>query len=196
VKSLALLGMAGLLLAVFFQCCPSAATEAPSIQGPSEEQPVQSQPAATLQPTVAPVGLSRDNPVPLNHTLTAGNGATITVHGIVSRSADAAAKVQQWSVFNAEPAAGKEYVIVSVSVGYEGGDRETLTTSEYDFRAVVNGVIVEPPFALVSEDPLSGEMFAGGRIDGVVTFEVPQGATGIALIYTVLMEDSYYFATE
>lgn len=206
-RTLAVLGMAAILLGFFFQCCPSTATEAPSIQAPAEEsapppaEPPPEEPTAppqptpTQEPTVAPLGLSPDNPVPLNHALSARDGAVIAVHGIVSRGADAAALVQQWNMFNDEPGAGKEYVIVSASVGYEGGDQETLTISEYDFRAVVSGVIVEAPFALVCDNPLAGEMFQGGQIDGLLTFEVPQGATGIVLIYTVLFEDSYYFAT-
>jgi len=208
VRALALLGMASILLGFFLQCCPSTATEAPSIQAPTEEaappptEPPSEgptappQPAPTQEPTAPPVGLSRDNPVPLNQALSAPSGAVIAVHGIVSRGADAAALVQQWNMLNDVPAPGKEYVIVSASARYEGGDQETLTISEYDFRAVLSGVIIEPPFALVCDNPLAGEMFQGGQIDGLLTFEVPQGATGIVLIYTVLLEDSYYFATE
>jgi hypothetical protein len=208
VRMLTLIGLGALLLVFFFQCCPSAAPEAPPIQAPTEErappasQPPSEQPTPppeptpTREPTVAPVGLSPDNPVPLDHALSAPNGAVISVHGIVNRGAEAAALVQEWNMFNDEPPGGSEYVIVSASAGYEGGEQETLTISQYDFRAVVNGVIVEPPFALVCDKPLEGEMFQGGQIDGLLTFEVPQGATRIVLIYTVLFEDSYYFATE
>jgi len=37
-QSLAVLAMATLLLAGFFQCCPSATVEEPSIQAPTEQR--------------------------------------------------------------------------------------------------------------------------------------------------------------
>lgn len=147
-------------------------------------------------PTPAPVGTSPDNPVPVGSSLIAADGAKITINGIVARGAEATSIVQEWNMFNPEPGEGKEYVIISGNVAYEGGKEETLSITSFDFRAVVKGVIVDAPFMLVGGELLEGEMFAGGSIDGYLVFEVDEGSTGIVVIYTVLLEESYYFATE
>jgi hypothetical protein len=62
----------------------------------------------------------------------------------------------------------------------------------------VKGVIKESPTMMIitGGDLLEGQMFAGASMDGHLVFEVDEGATGIVLIYTVLFEESYYFATE
>jgi len=194
-KTLTVVGMGALLLLFFFQCCPSAAPEAPPIQAPTEQPAAPSAQATPQVPTAAPMGLDLDNPVPLNHTLTASDGATISVHGVTTRGEEAARVVKEWNMFNEEPGEGKEFVIMSSSVGYEGGDDDTLTLSAFSFRAVVGGVITDASW-VVGDDLLQGEIFEGGVLDGLLVFEVPEGSTGIVLIYTVLMEGSYYFATE
>jgi hypothetical protein len=39
-------------------------------------------------------------------------------------------------------------------------------------------------------------MFPGGSVDGLLVFEVPEGSTDIALMYTVTFDRTYYFATQ
>jgi hypothetical protein len=141
------------------------------------------------------MGLDRNNPVPVNYTLTASDGATITVHGITTRAEEAARLVKEWNMFNDEPGEGSEFVIVSVSVGYAGGDTETLAVTPLTFRAVVGGVIRDASW-VTGDDMLQGEIFEGGVLDGLLVFEVPHGSTDIVLIYSVLMQGSYYFATQ
>ena len=53
-KSLAVLAMATLLLASFFQCCPSAAVEEPSIQAPTEQRAAEATQPTSEEPTAAP----------------------------------------------------------------------------------------------------------------------------------------------
>jgi len=185
--------------------CNGGAKETPAVVPPTSEEAAV--PAATAPPTEvpptevpptptpAPVGTSPNNPVPVGSSLIA-DGAKITINGIVARGAEAAAIVQEWNMFNSEPSEGKEYVIISGNVAYEGGEKETLSISLLDFRAVVEGVIEDSAWMLSGDELLSGEMFAGGSIDGYLVFEVDEGATGIVVIYTVLFEESYYFATE
>ena len=98
-------------------------------------------------------------------------------------------------MFNDKPGEGSEFVIVSVSVGYEGGDADTLTVSPLTFRGVVEGVITDASW-VSGDDMLQGEIFEGGVLEGFLAFEVPHGSTDIVLIYSVLMEGSYYFATQ
>ncbi|MCJ7668422.1 MAG: DUF4352 domain-containing protein, partial [Anaerolineae bacterium] len=180
--------------------CNGGAKETPVVVPSTSEEAVATGTTAppTQQPptpTPAPVGTSPNNPVPLGSSLTA-EGAKITIKGIVARGAEATAIVTEWNTFNPEPSEGKEYVIISGNVAYEGGKEDTLSITSFDFRAVVKGVIVDAPFMLVGDELLQGEMFAGGSIDGYLVFEVDEGATGIMVIYTVLLEESYYFATE
>ena len=194
-KTLAVLGMSALMFALIFQCCPSAAPEAPPIQAPAEQAAARATQPPPKEPTAAPMGLDRNNPVPLNQTLTASDGATVTVHGITTRGEEAARLVKEWNMFNEEPGEGSEFVIVSVSVGYAGGDGETLAVTPLTFRAVVEGVITDASW-ITGDDLLQGEIFEGGVLDGLLVFEVPHGSTDIVLIYSVLMEGSYYFATQ
>lgn len=162
---------------------------------PKEEVPTPTPVPNT--PTPAPVGTSPSNPIPLGSPFTAANGAKITINGITVRGPEAASLVKEWNTFNDEPGEGKEYVIISGNVAYEGGKEETLTISSFlDFRAVVKGVITDTADLCCQDEMLSGEMFAGGSIDGYLVFEVDEGTTGIVVIYTVLLEESYYFATE
>jgi len=194
-KSLTVLAMGALLMVFFFQCCPSATQETPPIQAPTERPGAPPTQPPVEEPTAAPMGLDRNNPVPLNQTLTASNGATITIHGITTRGEEAARLVKEWNPFNEEPGEGNELVIVSASVGYGGGDNDTLTVSVWDFRAVVQGVITDPPL-VTGDDMLEGEIFKDGLLEGSLVFQVPSGSTDIVLIYTVPMQGSYYLATQ
>jgi len=189
-KTLTVVAMGALLLLFFFQCCPSETTE---VRPPGEEAPA---PLPVEEPTPAPVGLSPDNPVPLGYALVASNGAVITVQGIRARGEEATRLALEWNMFN-NPDPGNEYVILSASVAYEGGGyADTLSISDYDFKVAVGTLIFDPPFVHMEGNELEGEMLPGGRIDGLLVFEVPQGSTGIILIYDELLWDSYYFATE
>ena len=191
------------LLSLFFLACNGAEEATTQPEAPAEEsaapptQPPAEEPTAapTAEPTAAPIGLNRSNPVPLNQAFTASNGAIVTMHGITYRGAEAAALVKNWNQFNDEPGEGTEFVIVSASFGYEGGDKETLEVSQWDFRAVVENAIVEIA-TMTGDDVLGGEVFEGGTVEGLLVFEVPTGSTDIVVIYTVLMEESYYFATQ
>ena len=205
IMALVFLAFAGLAVSL---ACGEAPKATPVVVTPTpvpEEEvatPTAVPPAPTptpvpAAPTPAPLGTSPDNPAPVGSSLIAADGAKITINGIVARGAEAAALVQDWNMFNPEPGEGKEYVIISGKVAYEGGKEETLSITSFDFRAVVKGVIVDAPFMLVGDgELLEGEMFAGGSINGHLVFEVDEGATGIVLIYTVLFEESYFFATE
>jgi hypothetical protein len=196
-KSLAILGMSALLLGLIFQCCPSAATETPPIQPPAEQPAAPATEPALKEPTAAPMGLDQNNPVPLGYTLTASDGAAVTVHGIHSRGEAAVQLVQGWNMFNSEPDPGNEYVIVSATVAFPGGGaQDTLRVSEYDFRVAVGTRIFDHAFLVMEGNELEAEMFPGGSVDGLLVFEVPQGSSDIALMYTVPFDRTYYFATQ
>jgi len=190
IMALAFLAFVWLMVSL---ACGEAPKATPVVIPPTPEEAV-----ATSTPAPAPVGTSLDNPVPLGHSLVASNGAKITINGITARGAEATAIVKRWNEFNPEPGEGKEYIIISCNVAYEGGKGETVSVARYDFRVVVKGVIKESPTMMIitGGDLLEGEMFPGASIDGHLVFEVDEGATGIVVVYTVLFEESYYFATE
>lgn len=188
-KTLTVVALGVVLLGLFFQCCPSTA---PEVRQPGEEPAA---PPPVAEPTMPPMGLSPENPVPLGHTVVASDGAAITVHGITARAEEAARMAKEWNMFN-EPDAGNEYIMVAASVTYEGGYSETLNISEYDFKAAVGTRIFDHAFVIGEGNEMDGEMLEGGRIDGVLVFEVPHGATGILVIYEQLFGDNYYLATE
>jgi len=177
-----------------------AAREATNTPGPPTPVPTPSPiPSPTPQPapTESATGLSIGNPVPLGQALIASNGALITIHGVSKRGLEATQLTKQWNQFNHDPREGMEYVIISGSVGYEGNGEETLEVIPYlDFRIVVNGNILDHSNICCEEDQLQGEMFPGGLIEGPLVFEVPVGGTDMVIIYTVRLEQSYYFATE
>jgi hypothetical protein len=138
----------------------------------------------------------------LGQTLTEANGAAITVHGITSRGEEAMGLVMEWNPSSDEPPGGapnpgNEFVIISLTVGYVGGEEETLYVWGVDFTAVVPGLVIvaAPRFGLGGET-LEGEISPGGSIDRVLVLDVPEASTGMVLTYTVLGEQSYYFATE
>jgi len=196
-KSLATLGMATLLLVLIFQCCPSAASETPPVQPPAEQRAAPATQPPPAKPTAAPMGLDRNNPIPLNQTLSASDGAAITIHGITTRGEEATGLVNEWNMFNGEPDPGNEYVIVSATVAFpEGAPEDTLSVSEYDFRAAVGTTIFDPESMVMEGNELQGEMFPGGSLDGLLVFEVPQGSADILLMYTVTFDRTYYFATQ
>ena len=94
-KSLAVLAMATLMLALFFQCCPSSTSELPPVQVPTQEaarpprepsgetaatpppgEPTPTSPPAS--PTPAPEPTVRTYPEPVLLTQVEGTGGTIT----------------------------------------------------------------------------------------------------------------------
>ena len=179
------------------EAAPSPTTELAAQEATNTPVPATAIPAPSPAPTESAAGLSIGNPVPLGQALIASNGAIITIHGVSKRGLEATQLTKQWNQFNDDPGEGMEYVFISGSVGYEGGGEETLEVVPYlDFRIVVNGNISDHSNVCCEEDQLQGEMFPGGLIEGPLVFEVPVGGTDMVIIYTVRLEQSYYFATE
>jgi len=188
-RTLAVLGMCVMLAVFFFQCCPTTPAE---VRPPGQQLPTS---LPTERPLYSLVGSSPENPVPVGHTLVTPYGAAITVQGIRARGEEAGRLAQEWNAFNT-PEPGNEYVMLSATVVYEGNDADSLRVSQYDFKVAVGTVIFDHALAVVMEgNELEGEMLPGGRIDGLLIFEVPQGSTGVVLIYEELFE-KYYLATE
>jgi hypothetical protein len=82
-----------------------------------------------------------------------------------------------------KPDAGKEYVVVSVTIQNNGSDQVSYNT--YDFQVQdSNGVQKTEAFVTSVENQLqSGNLAPGGKVTGNLAYEVPKGDTGLKLIF-------------
>jgi hypothetical protein len=82
------------------------------------------------------------------------------------------------------PDAGKVYILVHVHLENAGSQKE-VSVNPLDFRVLdSNGVMVDNAFTSIPENPLdSVELAPGGKIDGTIPFEVPEGDQGLQLVY-------------
>jgi hypothetical protein len=82
-----------------------------------------------------------------------------------------------------KPDAGKEYVVVSVTIQNNGSDQVSFTT--YDFQVQdSNGVQKTEAFVTGVENQLqSGNLAPRGKVSGNLAYEVPKEDTGLKLIF-------------
>ena len=83
------------------------------------------------------------------------------------------------------PKSGNEYVIVHVTIENSGKDQ--ISYNPYDFQLKNSqGNIVDPGFITVDQDTAleSGELAAGGKVQGTISFEAPQNDSNLDLIFT------------
>lgn len=79
------------------------------------------------------------------------------------------------------PKAGKEYVIVNVTIKNSGKDE--VTYNPFDFKVQdANGAQESTTFASLDDSLSSGTLASGGKVTGSMPFEVPIG-DGAKLIY-------------
>lgn len=83
----------------------------------------------------------------------------------------------------AQPESGKEFVVVTISI--ENGSDNEMTYGTYDFKMQdSNGVQQMEAITAISEGKLnSGSLAAGGKVSGKLAYEVPQGDTGLKLLF-------------
>ena len=83
-----------------------------------------------------------------------------------------------------KPATGKEFVIVHVKIENKGNDK--LSYNPYYFKMQNSqGQQENTTFTTVDQDTAlkSGELIAGGKVEGTLVFEETKGDTGLVLIY-------------
>jgi hypothetical protein len=141
------------------------------------------EPPPTSTPTPQPIGMSRDNPAPLGQVVTsdAGDDFELVIMS-VDRGQAAQGKLNKYNVFNPDPDAGMEFVLVLVSGKYLGAPDKTRTLSSSDFRLVGDkGAIYTQSFAVLSKD--FKEVFGGGTTEGELLYQLAQGEGKLVLIY-------------
>ena len=128
-----------------------------------------------------PHGLALGNPVESGGVLKGANGIEIVVIGITE---DAWPAVRAANQFNDPPEEGGRFYMVTVAVAYPAGSA-SINISESDFRLIGDNRVVYVPYdhsCGVIPDELSAELFAGGKTEGNICFQIPNDESGLILI--------------
>jgi len=154
-------------------------------------------PVATDIPTTAPVGLSRDNPVPAGASGKIDGDMTLTVIK-VTRPADSI--VTNGNMFNTSAGSGSEYVAIDIQVVCNKASTEKCSFNSFDFKAVgADGEIHDAAIMLAGVDGLikDGDFFGGGTKKGYLFFSVPAGDKSVVLFYNpIFLGTPVYFALQ
>ena len=143
---------------------------------------------AIVAPTATPVppGYGLDNAVAAGGTLIGSDGTEIGVVGIIP---DARQQVAQENQFNDPPAEGNRFYMISVEMVNPSGN-EPLSVTNFDFKLIGDNRVVYTSFENrcgLIPDALGGglgtEIFGGGRVQGNICFEIPEGEVGLLLIH-------------
>lgn len=91
------------------------------------------------------------------------------------------------------PAEGKEYVIVTVKIENVGSDKITYNPLDFKIRNS-KGQVDTQTFTIIDSDTSlsSGELVAGGEVEGTITFEQPKDDPELTLEFydNVLFDDA------
>jgi hypothetical protein len=153
--------------------------------------------ATTVTPTGAATGVgTRDNPVPIGTSADVGEGWTLSVNEV---TLDATALVTGANMFNDPPPEGSVYVMVNITMAYNGPDDKAIdfftvsgvTSSNVELNTFDNFVVAPDAY-----DGLA-EVFAGGSKSGNIVFTVPAAEVDSLVLYTSagFGGDDVYFAT-
>ena len=151
---------------------------------------------ATTTPTPIPPGMSREAPAPIGIQIRAQDDVTVLVQS-VERGRDAWKKIEDANMFNSRPGSGREYVLVTFTVGYSADASKTRSLNPGWFRAVgSNGAIYSRALVVLSRD-FSVELFGGGSVEGELAFEVAEDESGLMIIYdSGIGTSAWYLALE
>jgi hypothetical protein len=129
-------------------------------------------------------GSSRDEALPL--------GESIDVESIrytvIEADLDAAAQLETLSDFPSTPEPGRRVVLARVRAEHIGEESDdSIEVYESDFSITGSNNVLYSSFdegvsCGFVEDTLSGEMFAGGELEGYVCFQVPEDETELLLV--------------
>lgn len=89
-----------------------------------------------------------------------------------------------------QPEAGKEYVVVNLTVKNIGDDSELV--APYTFSLTSNGLEATDAFVSIDSELPSTDLQPGTSVTGDVVFEVNKGASNLKLTYTTTLYDTGY----
>ena len=156
-------------------------TQTPTLVSTSTPAPL---PTATPEPTPTPLlpGLTLELPVEASGVLKSANGVEVVVTGITE---DAWSEIRAENQFNDPPGEGRRFYLITVAVAYPEG-RESINISESDFRLIGDTRVVYVPYdhsCGVIPNELSAELFAGGKTEGNICFQIQSDESGLVLIH-------------
>ena len=140
---------------------------------------------------VLPPGFTLDDPLPAGEVLIGSDGTEIRVLGIIP---DARRQVAEENSFNDSPEEGMRFYMIHLEVVYPADASGSVNVAAWDFsligdnRVVYAGLVNSISCGVIPK-PLGGEfgggheVFAGGRVEGNVCFEIPEAEDGLILIH-------------
>ena len=145
----------------------------------------------TVAVPVPPPGFTLEAPLPAGEVLTGSDGTEIRVLGIVE---DAWQRIAEENSFNNPPEDGMRFYMVRLEVAYPSGASGSVQVSGSDFRLVGDNRVLYGgllniidcgiiPATLGGEYGLGQEIFAGGRVEGNICFQIPDDEGGLILIH-------------
>ena len=149
-------------------------------------------PTPEPRPTLAPIGMSKDNPAPYGEPVLMADG--LEIH-IVSLDSDAWPEIQAENSYNDPPAEGNRMVMARIHVSNVSAGADAKSVSDFGFRLVGSSNKVFKPFEEscgVIPDELSGEIFEGGELEGNVCWQIPEDETNLVVIYEGSWDSSRY----
>jgi hypothetical protein len=140
-------------------------------------------PSTTTAPpstTSAPSAGTRKNPVPIATDAVVGDGWSARIDSV---DFNAAAKVKAANRFNAEPAAGSVYVMVAVTLTYNGSKAKASYGVRFSALGGSNVQISEASLVLPNELDSFKDVFQGGSISGNIAFQVLTSDVPMLVVY-------------
>ncbi|HEU0115560.1 MAG TPA: DUF4352 domain-containing protein, partial [Thermomicrobiales bacterium] len=131
-------------------------------------------------PAAADVGLDRERPVPLGHTVAAGP-LELRVFD-VRRGRGAVEAVAAASPANDPPRDGVTYVIVRLAARNAGDAPVTIAGADFGLTGD-SGVIQRFLDVIPPDPPLAATLPPGAATDGWVVFAMPQDERGLLLLF-------------
>lgn len=148
-------------------------------------------PTATRTPSPTPLpGASRSDPVPLRSSGAVPNFSFI----VTSVTWPADDVVARGNMFNPDAGAGREYLMVEMTVSCRAED---CYFAPGNFGVVgERGVVYEPEYVVADGALESAELLQGGRLRGALFFIVPESENGLVLRWSPLVGDELWLSLE
>lgn len=134
-----------------------------------------------------PIGLNRDNPVPLGQSILCADNFEITALK-TERGQQAMNKITDYNSENNKPNAGMEYILVTLSVKFSENSNSSKRFDTSLFTVVNdNGILYGKPTLALSGglgENFTEELSSGAVTVGEIDFQISQSEKNLVLIYT------------
>ena len=135
-----------------------------------------------VEPPTPPPGSTIDDPINAGEVLTGSDGLQIRVLEVVG---DARQQVAEENEFNDPPAEGYRFFMLRLEVSNPAG-AESVDASYFDYSLIGDNRVVYTTFENscgIIPDELNAELFAGGRAEGNICFQIPVAERELILIH-------------